>query len=60
MLARESEISSSRIALFRCAWCHMAGHAQQSAAERSRLHQAGGFYREWTQFAGKAFISDSF
>jgi len=47
-------------ALFRCAWCHMAGHAQQSAAERSRLHQAAGFYREWTQFAGKAFNSEAF
>ncbi len=47
-------------ALFRCAWCHMAGHAQQNAAERSRLDQAAGFYREWTQFTGKAFNSEAF
>ncbi len=47
-------------ALFRCAWCHMAGHALQSAEERSRLGQAAGLYREWAQLGGKASKNEAF
>jgi hypothetical protein len=47
-------------ALFRCAWCQMAAHAQQSAVERSRLNQTAGFYRKWAEFAGKACNSVTF